>query len=94
MLNPNYKNIIINKLLPFEPKSIGIFGSYARGEETPESDLDVLFEYGKTPDLFEWIRIERELSEEIGIKVDLVSYFAIKNERLKGYIYKDYQKLF
>ena len=93
MLNPNYKNIIIDKLMPYQPKSIGIFGSYARGEQTEKSDLDILFEYGKTPNLFDWVGLEQDLSEELGVKVDLVSFYALKNEKLKGYIFKDYKRI-
>lgn len=89
MLNPDYKNIIINKLKPYEPISIGIFGSYARGEQRADSDLDVLFQYGKVPGLLEWVGLQQDLSDELGVKVDLVSYYALKNERLKGYIFKD-----
>lgn len=52
---------------------LGVFGSYARGEETPESDLDLLVRFGKGKSLLELVRIERELSERIGRKVDLVT---------------------
>lgn len=94
MLNPDYKNIIINKLKPYDPVSIGIFGSYARGEQRPDSDLDVLFQYGKVPNLMVWIGLEQELSDELGVKVDLVSYYAIKNEIVKCEIFKDLKKIY
>ena len=54
-------------------KSIAIFGSYCKGKETPESDIDILVEFSKPKSLFDIARIERELSEDIGIKVDLVT---------------------
>ena len=50
-------------------KKIAIFGSYARGEERPESDIDFLVEFSETKGLLTLIRIERELSEFLGVKV-------------------------
>ncbi|MGB9758452.1 MAG: nucleotidyltransferase family protein [Thermoproteota archaeon] len=58
-------------------KKIAVFGSYARGEETPESDIDIIVEFSERKSLLELIRIERELSEDIGIKVDLLTKKAI-----------------
>lgn len=40
---------------------VAIFGSYARGEEKPENDIDVLVEFSETKGLFAMVRIEREL---------------------------------
>ena len=58
----------------FKVKSIGIFGSYIRGEERKESDLDILVEFEESADLslLGFIRLENRLSEELGVKVDLV----------------------
>lgn len=52
---------------------IGIFGSSARGEDRADSDIDILIEFKKTPSLFEVVRIEQEISEIIGKKVELVT---------------------
>jgi len=57
---------------------LGVFGSYVRGEEKPESDLDVLVEFSKTPTLFKFINLENYLSDSLGIKVDLVMKDALK----------------
>lgn len=57
--------------------SIGIFGSYARGEERPDSDLDVLVSFRDRKSLLTLVRIERELSELLGIKVDLLTEQSI-----------------
>jgi len=59
-------------------KSLALFGSYARQKQTAQSDLDVLVEFEEPPSLFEFIRLERQLSEELGVKVDLVMKTALK----------------
>ena len=53
-------------------KYLGIFGSYLRGEQRENSDLDVLVEYSRTPDLFEFVALKVELSDLVGANVDLV----------------------
>ncbi|MBA7573091.1 hypothetical protein ES708_14886 [subsurface metagenome] len=82
---------IINYLEPFQPQRIGIFGSYARREQTKESDIDILVKFKDTISLFDLVRMHRELSSLLGIKVDLVTEGALKNEKLKKYIYQDLQ---
>jgi len=64
----------------FKVKSIGIFGSYIRGEEKEESDLDLLveFEESATLSLLDFVRFENYLSEELGAKVDLVEKTTLK----------------
>jgi predicted nucleotidyltransferase len=57
---------------------LGIFGSYVRGEQEPESDLDILVEFEEAPSFFEYIRLEDYLSEILGVKVDLVMKSALK----------------
>jgi uncharacterized protein len=44
-----------------------------RGKEGPESDIDVLVEFPETKGLLTMVRIERELSEFLGVKVDLLT---------------------
>lgn len=56
---------------------IGLFGSTARGEASEESDLDFLVEFEKRKSLLEVVRFERELSEKLGKKVDLLTEAAI-----------------
>jgi uncharacterized protein len=85
---------IINYLRPYRPERIGIFGSYARNEETTESDIDILVKFKETLSLFDLAKIHRELSQILGKDVDLVTEPSVKNERLKRYIYNDLKIIF
>jgi predicted nucleotidyltransferase len=58
-------------------KKISVFGSYVRGEEKGESDIDIIVEFSERKSLLELVRIERELSEFLGIKVDLLTEQSI-----------------
>jgi len=57
---------------------LGIFGSYVRGEQTTDSDLDVLVEFDETPGLLKYIELEYYLSDLLGVKVDLVTRTGLK----------------
>ncbi len=54
-------------------KKIEIFGSYARGEAKPGSDIDIMVEFEKRKSLLELVGIEQELEDVLGIKVDLLT---------------------
>jgi len=58
-------------------RKIAVFGSYVRGDEKPGSDIDVLVEFSQRKSLLDLVRIERELSEVLGIKVDLLTEKSI-----------------
>ncbi len=62
----------------FKVKSIGIFGSYVRGEQTKTSDIDMLVEFDAPVGFFKFIELEDYLSEKLGVKVDLVTPDALK----------------
>jgi len=59
-------------------RELRLFGSYLRDEQRKRSDLDVLVEFDRVPSLFEFVRLERYLSELLKIKVDLVMKSALK----------------
>jgi predicted nucleotidyltransferase len=59
-------------------RSLGIFGSYVRGEAQTTSDLDILVDFETPPTLFEFVRLQDELSERLGMPVDLVMKSALK----------------
>jgi hypothetical protein len=85
---------IINYLRPYGPVRIGVFGSFARKEETPNSDIDILVKFKETISLLDLAKIHRELSQILGKDVDLVTESSVKNERLKKYIYNDLKIIF
>ena len=62
----------------YHVKEIGIFGSYVRGEQRPESDTDILVDFEAPIDFFAFIELEDYLGELLGVKVDLVSRSALK----------------
>jgi len=61
-------------------RQIGIFGSYIRGEQAGSSDLDVLVELDEHSkiSLLDFVHAENELSDFLGVKVDLVEKSALK----------------
>jgi len=83
------KNIILSHLKEFNPIKVGIFGSYARGDNKQGSDIDILVEFKEAPSLLTLIKLENDLSEILGFKVDLVTTGALKNKRIKKSIKKD-----
>ena len=72
----------------FHVKSIGIFGSAVRNDFTPESDIDVLYEFRDTVSLFKLVRLQNELERKLSKKVDLVSE-KYTHPRLKPQILHD-----
>ena len=67
-------------------KRLDVFGSALRADFGPESDIDLLIEFqpDRTPGLFDFVRIEQELAEIFGRKVDLIDRLGI--ERSRNYI--------
>ena len=58
----------------------GIFGSYVRGEQTSQSDIDVLVEFHSSADLFDFVGLSQFLEERLGCKVDVVSLSSLREE--------------
>ena len=93
-MDQNFNKIIIASLKDYNPEMIGIFGSFARNENTKKSDIDILVRFRKAISLLQLISIENSLSEKLGIKVDLVTEGAIKNKQIKTQIKKDLQVIY
>lgn len=67
----------------------GIFGSYARGDARPDSDLDILVSFGSRPlSLWDVAALKDELSSSVHKPVDVVSETAVISY-FRDYIYKD-----
>ncbi len=62
----------------FGVESLGVFGSFVRQEQSPDSDLDLLVTFRETPGLLRYIELENYLSDLLGVKVDLVMKDALK----------------
>ena len=83
----NIKNKIRPILRKYGIKKAGIFGSSARGESVV-NDLDLLVKIDGKISLLDFIGIQQELEDKLGMKVDLVEYKAIK-PALKEEILRD-----
>lgn len=59
-------------------KSIGLFGSFVRGEQKKNSDIDILVEFRVAPDFFGFLELEEYLHGALKAKVDIVSKKALK----------------
>lgn len=62
----------------FKVKALGIFGSYVRGDQKKNSDVDILVEFSRTPGLFDYLRMENSLSAILKKRVDLVMKGSLK----------------
>ena len=86
------KEKVLPVLLPYGVKRISVFGSFARGDYKPESDIDLLIdieEPRKIPmGFFTWIRLEKELSQKLGRDVELISENGL-NQKIRPYVESD-----
>lgn len=72
------KDKIIPILQKYDVKRAAIFGSLARGDIKPTSDVDLLVEIGMDISLLDFIELKLEIEDALGVKVDLVEYSTIK----------------
>ena len=84
-LNPKKINKELEKIKPKikeilkknKIKKAGIFGSYAKGEQSKNSDIDILIEFNGS--LLDLVELEIELKEKLKKKVDLITYTGINH---------------
>jgi predicted nucleotidyltransferase len=72
--------------------NVQVFGSVARGEDTPESDVDFLVEFERGVTLFDFIALRDDLEKELNVKVDVGTSTSLK-ERIKGRVLADAVRL-
>lgn len=62
----------------YSVRSMGLFGSYIKGRQRKGSDLDILVDFVEVPGMFRFLDLEREISQLLGVRVDLVQKEALK----------------
>ena len=62
----------------FKIKELGVFGSYVRGDQKKNSDVDILVEFNQTPGFFDYLKMENRLSVILKKPVDLVMKGSLK----------------
>ncbi|HAZ29523.1 TPA: hypothetical protein DCY43_02095 [candidate division WWE3 bacterium] len=72
---------------------LALFGSYARGEQADNSDVDLLVEYSKPKSMFDHVRIQRQFEKALNKKVDLVTKRAL-HPYIRDYVYKDLKVMY
>jgi hypothetical protein len=78
------KKQIIDVLIELNPKEIAVFGSYARGEQREDSDIDILIEYHEAPNFFQIVQVIRKLEDLVLLKVDLVDADGVSDRFLNA----------
>jgi uncharacterized protein len=61
-------------------RSLDLFGSVARGDSGPDSDVDLLVEFAEPIGLFHFFRVQKRLEQVLGRRVDLVMRNAVKRQ--------------
>ena len=67
----------------YEVENVYLFGSYARGNATPDSDVDLRVDKGKLKGLFKLGAMYSDLEEQLGKKLDLLTTGALEEEFLQ-----------
>jgi uncharacterized protein len=90
MITVQQKEIVLDLLKPLKPLKVGIFGSYARGENKEDSDLDILIHlnYPNQITLLKLVSVEQDLSHALGIHIDLVTEKSL-SPHIRPFIEKD-----
>lgn len=73
MLSATEIQTIIEEFKPYSPKKISVFGSYARGENSADSDLDLLYNFENGITLFQLAKLKLQLENKLHREIDLVS---------------------
>lgn len=76
----------------YQANIIGLFGSFARNEQKPNSDIDVLVDFDKSADLINYLSLSNYLEKAFKRKVDLVSSACLRPE-IRPFVLKDLKKI-
>ena len=76
----------------YKVKSIAIFGSYVRGEQTEKSDIDIMIEFYE-PIGLKIVDLKDYLESILNVKVDLITKNSIQNPYIKKSIEENFQKI-
>lgn len=90
-------DVIVDRAKPilkkYKVKKAGIFGSYARGEASSDSDIDLLIETFKPITLFTFFDMNEELERVLGKKVDILTEHSL-NHRVRPYVMADIKTIY
>lgn len=92
MLDHHEISIIRETVSPYGPMKLGVFGSHARNEEGPNSDVDLLVEFSRPISLLDLVGLEQTLSELLKKKVEMVTTKAL-SDRIRQSVMKDLRTL-
>lgn len=70
----------MTEIREFGVSDVALFGSFVRGEQRPDSDVDILVEFDRPTGLFGFVRLQRSLEELLGRDVDLATPTALRSE--------------
>lgn len=74
-------------------KRIAVFGSFVRGEDEPDSDIDLLVAFKEPLGLLGLARVQRQLEERVGRKIDLVTEGGL-SRHIRPFVDKEQQVIY
>lgn len=84
---------MIQKMIPFFQsygiKKAALFGSVARGQNTPNSDVDLVVSFSEKYDLLDIVGLKQDLEEALQIPFDVITYESLKNGVFADSVYMD-----
>jgi len=72
----------------YHVRSLALFGSYSRGDQTEQSDVDILVEFDKPISGLTFVRLAEDIERKVGMATDVVPADAVKS-RYRNVIQKD-----
>jgi len=70
-----------------------VFGSASRGEDTSQSDIDILVAIGRPMGLFTFLKMKREMERTLGRKVDIITENSV-DKFIRPHIVKDLRVIY